>query len=101
MGALVLEEPEVVERVAVDDEEIRVRIGRDHTELAFLTQDARGNGRRGLDDFERLHDLAPNQELSALLGLELTEQVAPVRDGHTHALADLERAIAVLEDPVV
>src|SRR5215469_7112833 len=80
--ALVLEELEIVDRIAVDDEEISESAGGDHTQLPLLTQHA-GRHRRGrLDDLERLHHLTPDQELTALLVLELAKQVAAVRDGH-------------------
>jgi hypothetical protein len=64
--------------------------GRDDAELAFLAQHACGDGRRGLDDLERLHHLAADQELAALLLLELTEQVAAVRHRHAGAPAELQ-----------
>ena len=44
---------------------------RDHAQLALVAQDARGDRRRRLDDLERGHHLAPDQELAALLLLEL------------------------------
>src|SRR4029078_4111184 len=39
MRALVLEEPEVLERIAVDDDEIGERAGLDHAELTFAPHD--------------------------------------------------------------
>ena len=75
--------------------------GRDRPQAPLLPQHARGHGGGGLDHLDRLHDLAADQELAALLVLERAEQIAAVGHGHPGPLADLQRAVAVLEHEVV
>src|SRR5215471_5129850 len=101
MGALFLEQAEIAERIAVHHEQVCEGPGRDHAELALLAQDASTDGRGRLDHLERLHHLAADQELAALLDLKLPQEIAAVRDGHARALADLERAVAVVDDEIV
>src|SRR5215831_2577689 len=95
--ALFLKQVEVAERIAIHQQQIREGVRRDHSQLTLMTQEPSGDGGGRLDDLERLHHLAPDQELAALLFLELAEQVASVGHRHPRALADLERAKAVLQ----
>src|SRR5215471_116890 len=98
--ALVLEQLEVVERVAVHQKEVGEGPRGNHPELALLAEQSRRNRGCRLDDLEGLHHLTADQELAALLVLQLSEEIAAVCDGHTGPLADLEGAIAVLEHDV-
>ena len=53
MPALAGQERQVVQRIPIDDDEIRVSAGRDHTELAFLLDDL-----GGVDVAERMTSIA-------------------------------------------
>src|SRR5712691_5425059 len=88
------EQCEILEGVAVDQQEIREGARPQAAELALLPQHSRSDQRRRADDLQRRQHLTAQAELAALLYLKLPEQIAPVGDRYARALADLERAQA-------
>src|SRR5690348_617603 len=84
--ALVEEELEILQRIAVDHDQVGKSTGLDDAELAFLPQDLGADRRRLPDDLERLQHLGAENELAALLDLELAQQVAAVADLHAGLL---------------
>src|SRR5947207_4976838 len=48
--ALLLQQPEVLQRIAVDQQQVRIGAGLQRPELAFLPNDPRADRRRGTDD---------------------------------------------------
>src|SRR5262249_18467130 len=81
--ALLLQNAEVLERVAVDDEEIGKGTGLEAAELAHLAHDLRPDQRGGADDLDRPLHLRADDELARLLGLQLPQEVGAV--GYRHA----------------
>src|SRR5450755_1049594 len=92
MRTLVLEQAQILVGVAVDNEQVCVGAGHDLAEQARTLHDLGIDDRRGVDDFVRLHRLGSDQELAALIDLELAEEVAAEADLHARSAAELERA---------
>ena len=101
MGALVEEQLELLERIAVDHDQVGEGAGLDDAELALVAQDLGADGGGLADDLDRLQHLGAEHELAALLDLELAQKVAAVADLHAGLLADLERAQRAVEHDVV
>ena len=69
--------------------------------LPSLAQDLGADGGGLPDDLDRLQHLGAEDELAALLDLELAQKVGAVADLHAGRLADLERAQRAVEHDVV
>src|SRR5215472_5558841 len=87
-----LQQADVLQGIALDDEQVGDGIRPQATELALLAQYPRANQRRGPDDLRRRKDLATQDEFAALFYLKRAEQVRPVGDRHAGAFANLQRA---------
>src|SRR6185295_6919293 len=99
--ALTGQQFELPDRIAVDDQEVGERAGLHHSEPAGHAHDL-GTDDRGLpDDLDRRKNLAAQQELAALIDLQLAEEIAAVAYGHAGALADLQRLEAAIDDEIV
>ena len=99
--ALVEEELELLERIAVDHDQVGQRAGCDGAELAVHAQDLRADGRGLADDLDRLQHLGAMDELQALVDLQRAQQVGAVAHLHAGLLADLERAQRAVHHEVV
>ena len=101
MRAAVLEQAEVLQRIAVDHQKIGKGAGFDHAELALLAHDLGADQGRRADDVDGGHHLAADLELAGLLVLERAQKIGTV--GHLHAglAAMLELGEAVLQHLVV
>ena len=89
---LILQEPEVVERVAVDHQDVREGALGDHPELALGPHDF-GVGSSGRDyDLVRGQHLGADQELARLILLGGAQEVGSQAHAHAGLLADLDRA---------
>jgi len=75
VGALILEETQVLQWVAVDHQEIGEGARRDDPEVLRATEELGADDGRRVDDLARAQDGAPQQELLRLVGLQLTEQI--------------------------
>src|SRR5216684_6359034 len=87
-----LEQSDVLERIAVDDEQVGERLRPQAAELALHPQHPRSNQRRRADDFQIRDDLGAEREFTALVDLKRSEQIRPVGHRDAGAFADLERA---------
>src|SRR5262245_38267594 len=67
MFALLLEQAEVLQRVAIDHDEVGIGAGFQRADFPFHAYDTRAGRGRGADDFDRAQHLAANRELAALL----------------------------------
>src|SRR4051812_7820373 len=65
--ALLLEQAKVLQRIAIDDDQIGEGAGLQRAELAFLPHDTRANGRRLPDDLDWRENFGAQQEFTALL----------------------------------
>src|SRR5471032_2733021 len=92
VAALVEEELELLQRIAIDHDQVGIGTRLDDAELAFLAQDLRADGRGLADDLQRLQHLAPEDEFAALLDLQWAQQIGAEAHLHARLLADLERA---------
>src|ERR1043165_7606118 len=101
MRALIAKQPQIAQRIAVDEQKIGARAGLDDAEASFLTHDLRADERCLADDLDRAQHLSADEELTALLDLERAEQIAAVTDRHTGALAQLQRTLPRLEHAIV
>src|SRR3954464_8189218 len=99
--ALVLKHREVLQRIAVDQDEVGEGAGLERPELAFLAQHLGPDRRRRADDLDWRNRLPAQHELAALINLERAEEIAAVGHWYPGALADLERAQAAVDDEVV
>src|SRR6266404_7987230 len=78
MGALIEEQLELLQRIAVDHDQVGEGAGLDDAELALLAQHLGADGGGLADDLERLQHLGAEHELAALLDLELAQKIAAV-----------------------
>src|SRR5438105_3773359 len=69
VSPLFLEKLEVLHRIAVDDQKIRMGARNELAELARTHKDVRVHDGRGTDDLGGRHDLRADQELAALIVL--------------------------------
>src|SRR5216684_3741092 len=92
-----LEQSDVLERIAVDDEQVGERLRPQAAELALHPQHPRSNQRRRADDFQIRDDLGAEREFTALVDLKRSEQIRPVGHRDAGAFADLERAKAPVD----
>src|SRR5471032_2737268 len=83
VAALLEEELELLEGIAVDHDQVGIGTRLDDAELALLAQNLRADDGRLADDLERLQHLGAKHELAALLDLELTQEVTA--EAHLHA----------------
>jgi len=88
--ALALQQAEVAERIAVDDQQVRERTRRDRAELTRAPEQLGADHRGRADDLERRENLRADLELARLIGLELAEQIAAERHAHTGLASQLE-----------
>src|SRR5216683_1790122 len=96
-----LEQSDVLERIAVDDEQVGERLRPQAAELALHPQHPRSNQRRRADDFQIRDDLGAEREFTALVDLKRSEQIRPVGHRDAGAFADLERAKAPVDHQLV
>src|SRR5437870_5046463 len=101
MLTLLLQDAQILEWIAVDDQEVRESAGLEAAELAHLAYDLGSNQRGSADNLDRLLHLGADEELARLLALQLSQEIGAVGDGHPGALADFERAQAAVDDKLV
>src|SRR5262245_37620974 len=65
MLALLLEQAEVLQRIAVDHDEVGVGAGLQRADFPIHAHDARAGRGRGADDLDRAQHLAADRELAA------------------------------------
>jgi len=88
--ALAGQDAQVTERIAVHDEQVGERAGRDDPELALAPEQLGADDRGRADDLDRRQHLRADEELARLIGLELAEQIAAERHAHTGLASQLE-----------
>src|SRR5438477_4341253 len=87
--ALAGQQFDILDRIAVDDEDIGEGARLHHAELAGHTQNF-GAYERGLaNDLDRRQNLAAEQEFAALVDLQLAEKIAAVSHWHAGTFAYL------------
>src|SRR4051812_25256170 len=92
MRALVLKEAEILQRVAVDDEEVGIGAGGDDAELTLHLQELGVDERRRADDLEGRQDLGADEKLAALMDMHRAEKVGAEPDLDAAGFQVLERA---------
>src|SRR3546814_17402202 len=89
MSALVLEQIQILQWIAVHDQQIGMRAGDQFAQHSFLAHNAGiGDGGR-TNDFGGAQDLAANQELAAMVILQLPQQVRSKADFNASIAAHL------------
>ena len=101
MFALAGQQFELLDRVAVDHEDVGERPRRHDAELARHPDDFSSHERRLPDDFDRRQDLAAQHELAALVHLQLAEKITAVADRHAGTLADFQGLEAAVDHEIV
>ena len=90
MPALVLKQAEVLQRIAVDDDDISEGTRLDAAKFALVTQQFGADGGCRSNDLERRQHFGAEREFLRLLDLQLAEQIGAVGDGNAVAFADFE-----------
>src|SRR5258708_11833056 len=101
VSAFFLKQLQVLERIAVDDEQIGERARLQAAELALHADDLGADRGGRTDDLGRRQHLGAKRELVRLRDLQLSEQVGAVGDRDTVTLADVERLQGAVDDEVV
>src|ERR1041384_1774078 len=90
MFALLLEQAEILQWIAVDHDEVGAGPSLQRADLALLAHDLRADGCRLPDDLDRREHFGAEQELAALFHLQRAEQIGAVADFHARAFADFQ-----------
>jgi hypothetical protein len=99
--ALSREQFQILERVAVDDEQIGEGARLQAADLALHAGDLGADRGRGADDLGRRQHLRAQRKLLRLRHLQLAEQVGAVGDRDAVTLADFERFQGAVDHEVV
>src|SRR6185295_586219 len=99
--ALLLQDAQIAQRTALDDQEIGEGASLEAAELAHLADDLGADQGGGPDDLDRLLHLRTDDKLAGLLALQLPQQVGAVGHRYAGAFADLERSKPTVDDKIV
>src|SRR5262245_55409610 len=94
MGPLALQQAQILERIAIDNQQIRAGTGHQLAELPLTLQDLGVDPGRRADDLTRrlpIPFVVADQELAALLLVQLAKQVGAEADLNAGGPGQLER----------